>query len=109
MAEKRSEIEITGGPHAKNMKIMVDGEEVIGLYHADVQLDVNDAVKVTLSHFMTAVIKVTADVVENYKVAVYRVTIGDDGTVDQEKLAEEAGNTISEALNHCASRLMGVS
>ncbi len=92
----KSKIEITGGPHAKNTKITVDGEEVPGIYHAEVILDVNDAVRVKMEHFMTAAVSVSGTIEKSYKVAIYRA-----------RMIEAIGDTISDALHHAAELLAG--
>jgi hypothetical protein len=35
-------MKLTGGPHGKNLKLEVDGEELRGVYHVDMAVDVND-------------------------------------------------------------------
>ena len=52
MSKDWPKITITGGPHAKNTKMLVDGVEVKALSHIDVSFDINDAVRVTTHSYV---------------------------------------------------------
>lgn len=102
-------IKITGGPHAKNTKITVNGDEIPKVTRVEVTLDVNDAVRVTTYHLASADIEleVAPGMIENGYIAKIRQIGVQEVSIEgrepgfipiQQELSEGKGKTLREAL-----------
>jgi hypothetical protein len=52
-----SKVKLTGGPHGKDTKLEVDGEEVHGVHRVVLVADINDAIRITTYQIVTAAVE----------------------------------------------------
>lgn len=108
-------VEITGGPHGKNTKVAIDGEEVRGITGLSFRVGVNDVAKLQLDQIVQLAVRYeTADIEvpePAYVASVYRREIVDSkldpegGIIQSVKIAEGHGATEGDALRAAADEI----
>lgn len=96
-------VRVEGGPHGRNLKLTVDGEELKGVHRAELIFDVHDVVRIKTSQFVEAIVEIEeAKLVPSARVKVIRPSL--EGAA-YEVLAESAADTVWEALYDCARQI----
>ena len=98
------QVEIEGGPHAKNTKVTIDGKPVPALTRAVVTMDVNDAARIELHQYIDYA-KLQVEGVIHHRVVlkgVLELPIEDENGNIQVygELFEASGFTLVEALQN---------
>lgn len=100
---------ITGGPHAKNLKIEVDGVPLQRVTRAEVVFDTTDAVRIKTFHIAEAEIEVEAhghthgETVIVYEKALTETMFGE--VMGRKEIARATADTQWEALRDCSDQL----
>lgn len=93
-------VKITGGPHAMNTIVMVDGQKLAGITAVEVALDVHDAPRITTHSFA----EVTVDV-EGVVTTLFDVRVNVKEELGWAVAATSRAETIWEGLYDCARQL----
>jgi hypothetical protein len=93
-------IELTGGPHGRNTKLLIDGHEMHGLHRVELVADVNDVIRVTAYHYAA----VTASV-EGVDAQAWVAKVQCRSEERWEVVAEATADKLSQALFDCARQL----
>ena len=105
-------LRVTGGPHGKNMKLILDGEEVTNAYKFDLQTAVDDAVRMQIGYVVIEMEDMELEgVVEHVVYLKRRSSVMDyerspEGNLELAITAiEQRGESLPDALRKLADKI----